>query len=69
LLQRGLEVRRLGRIGAMEVIGPDADLIADAVRDAVADNGARLRRVVRRRRRLEDLFHAADEATMAGDSA
>ena len=70
LTQRGLEVRQLGRLGAMEVIGPDADLIADAVRDAVADAGARLRRVARRRRRLEDLFHAADAANAgAAESA
>ena len=41
------------------MIGSDADLIADAVRDAVADSGARLGRVVRRRRRLEDLFAGA----------
>jgi len=40
----------------IEVIGPDADLIADAVRDAVVDAGARVGRIVRRRRRLEDLF-------------
>jgi ABC-2 type transport system ATP-binding protein len=66
LVRRGLDVRPLGRVGAMEVVGPDADLIADAVRDAVADAGARLRRVVRRRRRLEDLFHAADAASTAG---
>lgn len=61
LVARGLEVRPLG-IGMVEVIGPDVDLIADAVRDAVADHGARLGKVVRRRRRLEDLFHIAAEA-------
>jgi ABC-2 type transport system ATP-binding protein len=69
LVQRGLEVRHLGRVGAIEVIGPDADLIADAVRDAVADAGARLRRVARRRRRLEDLFHAADAANAGAAGA
>ena len=53
----GLEVRAIARSGRVEVIGPDADLVADAVRDAVVDAGARLGRVVRRRRRLEDLFH------------
>jgi hypothetical protein len=30
------------------------------VRDAVADAGARVGRIVRRRRRLEDLFHGAE---------
>jgi len=56
---RGLDVRPVGRAGTFDVVGHDADVIADAVRDAVADHGARLGRVVRRRRRLEDLFHAA----------
>ena len=61
LTARGLVVRPLG-VGTIEVIGPDADLVADAVRDVVADHGARLGKVVRRRRRLEDLFHIAAEA-------
>lgn len=56
LSESGLEVRR-GEVGSrMEVIGPDADLVADLVRDAVADAGARVIRIERRRRRLEDLF-------------
>ena len=59
LAPTGLQVRELGAPGRFEVIGSDADLIADAVRDAVADSGARLGRVVRRRRRLEDLFSGA----------
>jgi len=59
--RRGLEVRRLGRPGELEVIGPDVDLVADAVRDAIADASARVGRIVRRRRRLEDLFHIAQE--------
>jgi hypothetical protein len=51
----------------MEVVGSDADIVADAVRDAVAEAGARLRRVSHRRRRLEDLFHAAEaESVTAG---
>ena len=58
LVASGLDVRPLGRPGAFDVVGSDADQVADVVRDAVADAGARLRRVVRRRRRLEDLFHA-----------
>ncbi len=60
LAARGLDVRDRGPNGTFDVIGPDGDLIADAVRDTVADAGARLRRVAARRRRLEDLFHAAD---------
>ncbi len=56
LSQSGLDVRR-GEVGSrMEVIGPDADLVADLVRDAVADANARVVRIERRRRRLEDLF-------------
>lgn len=42
-----------------EVVGDDADEIADQVRDAVAGAGARVRRIVHRRRRLEDLFDEA----------
>ena len=61
LTDRGLEVRRLVRPGEMEVIGPDVDLVADSVRDAIADAGARVGRIVRRRRRLEDLFHTTRE--------
>ncbi len=58
LRARGLHVR--DDVGSrLEVIGPDAGLVADAVRDAIADEGARLGRVVRRRRRLEDLFAGA----------
>jgi hypothetical protein len=43
----------------MEVRGSDPDLIADHVRDAVADAGARVGRISQRRRRLEDLFEGA----------
>ena len=60
---RGLEVRTRGASGTFDVVGSDPDLIADVVRDAVADAGARLRRVARRRRRLEDLFHAHGGST------
>ncbi|MEL6890008.1 MAG: ABC transporter ATP-binding protein [Actinomycetota bacterium] len=57
LVRRGLDVRHDGLAGTrLEVIGPDADVIADAVRDAVVDAGARVGRIVRRRRHLEDLF-------------
>jgi ABC-2 type transport system ATP-binding protein len=61
LTDGGLEVRRLVRPGEMEVIGPDVDLVADSVRDAIADAEARVGRIVRRRRRLEDLFHTTRE--------
>ena len=59
---RGARAQRVSRCAPtpgpnrIEVIGSDADLIADQVRDAVADAEARVGRIVRRRRRLEDLF-------------
>lgn len=56
LSQSGLDVRHGEVESRMEVIGPDADLVADLVRDAVADANARVVRIARRRRRLEDLF-------------
>jgi len=55
----GLDVRQDRGSFRFEVVGPDADAVADHVRDAVADSGARVRRIVRRRRRLEDLFEGA----------
>jgi ABC-2 type transport system ATP-binding protein len=55
----GLEVRREVLATRFEVLGTDADLIADSVRDAVADANARVGRIARRRRRLEDLFEGA----------
>jgi len=59
LTAAGSEVRRDGSTNRIEVIGSDADVVADQVRDAVADAGARVGRIVRRRRRLEDLFDGA----------
>jgi ABC-2 type transport system ATP-binding protein len=56
----GLEVLREAGSNRIEVMGADPDRIADAVRDAVADAEARVGRIVRRRRRLEDLFEGAD---------
>jgi len=56
----GLVVRSMHRSAAFEVIGDDADHVADAVRDAVAAAHARVGRIVRRRRRLEDIFEGAD---------
>ncbi len=55
LRQSGLDVERDGPVLTVE--GPDAGVVLDAVRDAVADTGVRLRRLQPRRRRLEDLFH------------
>ncbi len=59
LVAAGLEPRRDALSHQIEVIGHDADLVADHVRDAIADAGARVSRIVRRRRRLEDLFEGA----------
>jgi ABC-2 type transport system ATP-binding protein len=56
----GADVRPDSGTGRMEVRGDDPDVIADRVRDAVADSGARLGRISQRRRRLEDLFHGAE---------
>ncbi|MEO6652697.1 MAG: ABC transporter ATP-binding protein [Ilumatobacteraceae bacterium] len=54
----GLVVRRDGQTGRIDVLGADVDHVADAVRDACADAQARVARIVRRRRRLEDIFEA-----------
>lgn len=59
LEQQGLTVRSMHRSSAFEVIGEDPDRSADLVRDAVAGAGARVGRIVRRRRRLEDVFEGA----------
>jgi ABC-2 type transport system ATP-binding protein len=58
--RQGLEVRAEQNSNRIEVLGTDADLIADSVRDAVADAHGRVGRIVRRRRRLEDLFEGAE---------
>jgi len=54
LIGAGLTVNRDGSV--LTVIGPDAGMVADSTRDAVADAGARLGRMSSRRRSLEDLF-------------
>ncbi len=59
LEQTGLDVRQDPGSLRFEVVGSDADEVADRVRDAVASAEARVRRIVRRRRRLEDLFEGA----------
>ncbi len=56
LRQAGLDVRHEDGATRMDVVGPDADLVADSVRDAVVEAGARIGRIEQRRRRLEDLF-------------
>lgn len=54
LERAGLEVR-VDRV-TLQVIGPDRDQLLDLTRDAIADAGARVRRITTRRRTLEDLF-------------
>ncbi|MDW3219827.1 MAG: ABC transporter ATP-binding protein [Acidimicrobiales bacterium] len=54
----GLEVHHEAGLGRMDVLGASADEVADAVRDAIADSRARVRRIEQRRRKLEDLFEA-----------
>jgi len=54
LISRGLSVSREGTV--ITVIGPDAAVVVDAARDAIAEAGARLGRLASRRRTLEDLF-------------
>jgi ABC-2 type transport system ATP-binding protein len=56
----GLTVRSMHRSTAFEVLGDDPDQVADKVRDAVAAAGARVGRIVQRRRRLEDIFDGAE---------
>jgi ABC-2 type transport system ATP-binding protein len=56
----GLEVRTDAGSNRLEVLGTDADRIADSVRDAVAEAHGRIGRIVRRRRRLEDLFEGSE---------
>lgn len=54
LERAGLEVR-IDRV-TLQVIGPDREQLLDLTRDAIAGAGARVRRIVTRRRTLEDLF-------------
>jgi ABC-2 type transport system ATP-binding protein len=54
LERAGLEVR-VDRV-TLQVIGPDREQLLDLTRDAIAGAGARVRRIVTRRRTLEDLF-------------
>lgn len=54
----GLEVHHEPGLSRMDVLGASADEVADAVRDAIVDSRARVRRIEQRRRKLEDLFEA-----------
>ena len=58
LTAAGLRVSHEPPSNRMDVLGGSVDEIADAVRDAIADSSARVRRIEQRRRRLEDLFDA-----------
>ena len=55
----GMDVEFDGERPRFEVDGPGPERVVDAVRDVVASEGAQLRRIEPRRRRLEDLFEAA----------
>lgn len=50
----GVQVRRNGNV--LSIIGPDDDALFDLAARSVADAGARLRRLDRRRRTLDDIF-------------
>ncbi|MEM7141231.1 MAG: ABC transporter ATP-binding protein [Actinomycetota bacterium] len=56
LAAAGMAVEFDGERPVFDVDGPAADDVADAVRDAIAGAGARVRRIEPRRRSLEDLF-------------
>ena len=53
----GVDVERAGT--ALRLGGRERDVLCDRARDAVADAGARIRRLETRRRTLADLFEAA----------
>ena len=57
LRRGGIEVERVGT--TLRLSGRDPDELSDRVRDAVADAGARIRRLEARRRTLADLFEAS----------
>lgn len=59
LRNSGLEVRHGEVASRLEVVGSDMDMLADLVRDAVIAANARVIRIERRKRRLEDVFSAA----------
>ena len=57
LRRGGIEVERVGT--TLRLGGRDPDELSDRARDAVADAGARIRRLEARRRTLADLFEAS----------
>lgn len=57
LRRGGIEVERVGTTLRLGGVGPDE--LSDRVRDAVADAGARIRRLEARRHTLADLFEAS----------
>ena len=57
LRRGGIEVERVGT--TLRLSGRDPDELSDRVRDAVAEAGARIRRLEARRRTLADLFEAS----------
>ena len=57
LRRGGIEVERVGTTLRLGGVGPDE--LRDRARDAVADAGARIRRLEARRRTLADLFEAS----------
>ncbi len=57
LRRDGIEVERVGTTLRLGGVGPDE--LSDRARDAVADAGARIRRLEARRRTLADLFEAS----------
>ena len=57
LLSAGIEVERSGT--TLRLGGVDRDELCDRARDAVAEAGARIRRLETRRRTLADLFEAS----------
>ena len=57
LRRGGIEVERVGT--TLRLGGRDPDELSDLARDAVADAGARIRRLEARRRTLADLFEAS----------
>ena len=63
--RRGVVVSDGG--GGLTIEGPD-ESVYDAIRDALVEADAPLRRMAPRRRALADLFDAADDASLAGRS-
>ncbi len=63
----GVEVERSGT--TLRLGGADRDELSDRARDAVAEAGARIRRLEARRRTLSDLFEATAPAVTTAEKA